>query len=85
MNSPKYGSTELTEKELRLVNLLAKGMKNLEIAEAMGTTEYVIKNYLRVIYDKLGMWNRVEVALWYVHSIERPRPRPRARAAAAGV
>jgi DNA-binding NarL/FixJ family response regulator len=25
----------------------------------------VVKNYLRVIYDKLGLWNRVELALWY--------------------
>jgi len=24
-----------------------------------------VKNYLRVIYDKLGLWNRVELALWY--------------------
>jgi DNA-binding CsgD family transcriptional regulator len=31
----------------------------------MGTTEHVVKNYLRVIYDKLGLWNRVELALWY--------------------
>jgi DNA-binding NarL/FixJ family response regulator len=26
----------------------------------------MVKNYLRVIYDKLGMWNRVELALWHV-------------------
>jgi DNA-binding CsgD family transcriptional regulator len=25
----------------------------------------VVKNYLRLIYDKLGLWNRVELALWY--------------------
>ena len=25
----------------------------------------VIKNYLRVIYDKLRLWNRVELALWH--------------------
>jgi DNA-binding CsgD family transcriptional regulator len=24
-----------------------------------------VKNYLRTIYDKLGLWNRVELALWY--------------------
>jgi DNA-binding CsgD family transcriptional regulator len=24
-----------------------------------------VKNYLRLIYDKLGLWNRVELALWY--------------------
>jgi DNA-binding CsgD family transcriptional regulator len=31
----------------------------------MGTSEHVIKNYLRSIYDKLGLWNRLELALWY--------------------
>jgi DNA-binding NarL/FixJ family response regulator len=35
------------------------------VADAIGTTEHVVKNYLRVIYDKLGLWNRVELALWY--------------------
>lgn len=42
-------------------------MKNPQIAEVVGTTEHVIKNYLKAIYDKLGLWNRVELALWYVH------------------
>jgi len=40
-------------------------LKNKEVADAIGTTEHVVKNYLRVIYDKLGLWNRVELALWY--------------------
>ena len=40
-------------------------MKNAQIAAALGTTEHMVKNYLRVIYDKVGVWNRVELALWY--------------------
>jgi len=44
---------------------VAEGLKNKEVADAIGTTEHVVKNYLRVIYDKLGLWNRVELALWY--------------------
>ena len=31
----------------------------------MGTTQPVVKNYLQAIYDKLGLWNRVELALWH--------------------
>jgi DNA-binding NarL/FixJ family response regulator len=54
-----------TERELRVIKLVAQGLKNSEVAEATGTTEHVIKNYLRAIYDKLGLWNRVELALWY--------------------
>src|SRR5450755_3008618 len=48
-----------------LIQRVAEGCKNREIADSLGTTEHVVKNYLRRIYDKLGLWNRVELALWY--------------------
>jgi len=54
-----------SEREHAIIELVAEGRKNREIADSLGTTEHVIKNYLRVIYDKLGLWNRVELALWY--------------------
>jgi DNA-binding NarL/FixJ family response regulator len=60
-----YGNRIPTAREYRVIELVAQGMKNGEVAQAVGTTEYVIKNYLRAIYDKLGLWNRVELALWY--------------------
>jgi len=53
------------EREQRVIELVAQGLKNSEVAQAIGTTEHVVKNYLRTIYDKLGLWNRVELALWY--------------------
>lgn len=53
------------EREQRVIELVAQGLKNREVANEIGTTEHVIKNYLRTIYDKLGLWNRVELALWY--------------------
>jgi DNA-binding NarL/FixJ family response regulator len=61
----RYGPRIPNEREQRVIQLVAQGMKNREVAEAIGTTEHVVKNYLRVIYDKLGLWNRVELALWY--------------------
>jgi DNA-binding NarL/FixJ family response regulator len=61
----RYGSRVPNEREQRVIQLVAQGLKNKEVAEAIGTTEHVVKNYLRVIYDKLGLWNRVELALWY--------------------
>jgi len=61
----RYGSRVPSEREQRVIQLVAEGLKNKEVAEAIGTTEHVVKNYLRVIYDKLGLWNRVELALWY--------------------
>lgn len=56
----------LTAREELIVKLVADGMKNAEIARVLGTTEHMIKNQLRVIYDKSGLGNRVELALWYV-------------------
>jgi DNA-binding NarL/FixJ family response regulator len=60
-----YGSRVPNEQELRIIELVAQGLKNSEIAWAIGTTEFVVKKHLRAIYDKLGLWNRVEIALWY--------------------
>jgi len=61
----RYGTRVPSEREQVVIQLVAQGLKNREVAEAIGTTEHVVKNYLRVIYDKLGLWNRVELALWY--------------------
>lgn len=63
--SERYGTRIPNEREQRVIQLVAQGLKNCEVAKEIGTTEHVVKNYLRVIYDKLGMWNRVELALWY--------------------
>ena len=58
----------LTAKELRIVALIVQGYKNKEIATQLGTTEQVIKNYLRKIYDKLGVSDRLELALYCLHN-----------------
>jgi DNA-binding NarL/FixJ family response regulator len=52
-------------REQIIIKRVAEGCKNREIADSLGTNEHVVKNYLRLIYDKLGLWNRVELALWY--------------------
>ena len=54
-----------SEREQFIIQRVAEGCKNREIADSLGTTDHVVKNYLRSIYDKLGLWNRVELALWY--------------------
>ncbi|MGO8796175.1 MAG: response regulator transcription factor [Candidatus Sulfotelmatobacter sp.] len=61
----RYGSRTPSERENRVIELVAQGLRNCDVASQIGTTEHVVKNYLRVIYDKLGLWNRVELALWY--------------------
>src|ERR1700758_4117005 len=57
----------LTAKELRIVALIVQGYKNKEIASQLGTTEQVIKNYLRNVYDKIGGPDRLELALFTIH------------------
>jgi len=57
----------LTAKELRIVALIVQGYKNKEIAAQLGTTEQVIKNYLRSVYDKIGVSDRLELALFTIH------------------
>ncbi len=58
---------QLTRSEFRIVSLLLEGMRNREIAEVLRTTEQVVKNYLRSIFDKVGVSDRVELAIYSFH------------------
>ncbi len=55
---------QLTAKEIRVATLVWEGLTNREIAKIIGTTEQVVKNYLRTAFDKLGVWSRLELALY---------------------
>ncbi len=57
----------LTPKEMQIVALIVQGRKNKDIALQLGTKEQVIKNYLRSIYDKTGVSDRLELALFTIH------------------
>lgn len=57
----------LTPKELQIVALITQGCKNKEIALRLATKEQVVKNYLRSIYDKSGVGDRLELALFVLH------------------
>jgi DNA-binding CsgD family transcriptional regulator len=54
----------LTAKEVQVAMLVWDGQTNRQIASVIGTTEQVIKNYLRNTFDKLGVWSRLELALY---------------------
>jgi DNA-binding NarL/FixJ family response regulator len=54
----------LTAREIRIATMVWEGLTNREIAHLVGTTEQVIKNYLRTTFDKLGVWSRLELALY---------------------
>jgi DNA-binding NarL/FixJ family response regulator len=57
----------LSEKEMMIIGGVTQGLKNKDIALEVGTTEQVVKNYLRKIYDKLGVSDRLELALYSMH------------------
>jgi len=67
LTDPKV-QPKLSKKELAIISCITRGMRNKEIAYQIGTTEQVIKNYLRKIYDKLGVSDRLELALYCLHN-----------------
>src|ERR1700733_934411 len=75
---------QLTPKEMLIVSCVTQGMKNKEIALRVGTTEQVVKNYLRKVYDKLGVADRLELALYCLnhHVVDNTKvpPMPSAQA-----
>ena len=54
----------LTIKEIQVASLVWQGLTNKDIAAVLGTSEQVVKNYLRTTFDKLGVWTRLELALY---------------------
>ena len=71
-NQAEHGVTQkhqlrLSEKEMLIIGGVTQGLKNKDIALEVGTTEQVVKNYLRKIYDKLGVSDRLELALYSMH------------------
>jgi DNA-binding NarL/FixJ family response regulator len=65
----------LSTQELAMITCITQGMHNTAIASQLGTTEQVIKNYFRKIYEKLGVSDRLELALyWLSHQVPDKRP-----------
>ena len=54
----------LTPKEIQVATLVWEGLTNREIGRIIGTSEQVIKNHLRSTFDKLGVWSRLELAMY---------------------
>lgn len=67
------GSTKMRERsplsarEREIVGLVAQGYKNKEMAEKMFISEQTVKNHLHNIFDKLGVSDRLELALYAIH------------------
>src|SRR5450631_3450316 len=58
----------LSTREREIVQLVAQGYKNKEMAEKMFISEQTVKNHLHNIFDKLGVSDRLELALYAIHN-----------------
>ena len=83
---------QLSPKEIEVATLVWEGKTNPEIAAMVGCTEQVIKNQQRSVFDKLGVWSRLELALYvashggasWVDQDENSRIEPSSRPLAIG-
>jgi two-component system nitrate/nitrite response regulator NarL len=65
---------QLSQREREIIVLIAQGYKNKEIAEKMFITEQTVKNHLHNVFDKLGVSDRLELALYAIHNSLHLRP-----------
>ena len=57
----------LSQREREIVGLIAQGYKNRELAERLFISEQTVKNHLHNIFDKVGVSDRLELALYAIH------------------
>ena len=63
----RRGKPLLSEREKEIVQLVAQGFRNREIGEKLFISEQTVKNHLHNIFDKLGVSDRLELALYAIH------------------
>jgi two-component system, NarL family, nitrate/nitrite response regulator NarL len=61
------GKPLLSEREMEVVQLVAQGFHNKEIGKKLLISEQTVKNHLHNIFDKLGVSDRLELALYAIH------------------
>lgn len=55
----------LTRRQWEISRMVAQGMSNPEIASHFGKGRQVMRNIVKEIFDRTGVWNRAELAVWY--------------------
>jgi two-component system, NarL family, nitrate/nitrite response regulator NarL len=71
---PPRERAQLSQREREIIVLIAQGYKNKEIAEKMFITEQTVKNHLHNVFDKLGVSDRLELALYAIHNSLHLKP-----------
>jgi len=71
--SPAEHNYGLTRRELQIIGALVEGQTNKDIAATFGVSEYTVKHHLTNVFDKLGVYNRVELVLFAIsHHLVAP-------------
>jgi len=70
--NPTTDNSPLSARERQVVELVSQGFKNREIAQRMFISEQTVKNHLHNIFDKLGVSDRLELALYAIHRNLQP-------------
>jgi DNA-binding NarL/FixJ family response regulator len=76
-NTPICASNRfgLTPRQLQFVQNIGDGMTNKDIAIDLGISEVTVKHHLSTIFDKLGVYSRLELAMFAKHKgLIEPRP-----------
>ena len=68
--SLNYESYGITEKEYEVIQLVAEGFSNKEIAQKLFLSEGTVRNYLSTILEKLGLRDRTQLAIFYLKNQE---------------
>jgi len=68
----RASESALTPREIEICNLIRNGMRNKEIAQVLEVSEQDVKNRLRKVFDKLGVWSRLELAMYVVNHADWP-------------
>ena len=68
IKQPPQNTFGLTTRELEIVRLIAQGMTNKDIARECKIAEETVKRHLKNIFDKVGVWNRLELALFAINN-----------------
>jgi DNA-binding NarL/FixJ family response regulator len=68
-------ATRLSAREAEVLNLVATGLPNKQIARRLGITERTVKAHLTAVYQQLGVNDRTQAALWAKEHLPPPEPR----------
>ncbi|KAF0196830.1 MAG: Response regulator containing a CheY-like receiver domain and an HTH DNA-binding domain [Bacillota bacterium] len=73
---PDFSRYDISDKEAELIALVAQGLNNREIAEALYLSEGTVRNYLSIILEKLHLRDRTQLVVFFYksHSLRAPQP-----------